>query len=213
MGDLVNFYEFIKQDETPNPNYEQHKIKIPFRMLICCASGGGKTNYVLNLLALFNNTFTRLIISTKAEEKLYDYLQEKIKKVEVYLEGKIPEITKMPKGQSGLLILDDLCLDKKPEVGQMYIRGRKLSFSTIYITQSFYQVEKIIRQNCNIICLGYGLQSRDLRMILSEFALGITLDELIKIYNEATAIKMNFLMINLDDRTIRRNITEIIREF
>ena len=183
-------------------------------MLICCASGGGKTNYLLNLLALFNNTFTKIIISTKAEEQLYNYLIEKIKKgLEVYYDAEIPEIVKMPNGQSGLLVLDDLVLDRKPEVGQMFIRGRKLHYSTIYITQSYFQTEKIIRLNVNYIAYGFGMMRRDLKLALSEYSMNISLDELVDIYNECTKEKMNFMLIDLETRTIRKNITQIIKEF
>lgn len=213
-SNLINFYEFIKQDETPNPNYETHRIKIPFRALVCCSSGGGKSNLILNLMAQMSNTFTKIVIVSKEEEPLYNYLQEKIKKgLEIHYQGSIPELNKMSKGQSGLVVFDDLVLDKKPQIGEMYIRGRKLGYSSVYISQSFYQTDKIIRQNCNIIWLGYGMQSRDLKMILSEFALSINLNDLVKMYNEITAQKMNFMMINFEDRTIRKNINEIVINF
>ena len=175
---MINFYENIKTVKTLNPNYKNHKIDLPFRGLVCCGSGGGKSNLVMNLLFLMNKTFHKIIICTKAEEPLYTYLKDKIKDVEIYYQGQIPEFEKLDK-QNGLVIFDDLCLDKdQSKIGEMFIRGRKLNYSMIYISQSFYQTPKLIRQNCNYIWLGRGLMKRDLNTILSEFALGLEKNEL-----------------------------------
>lgn len=212
---MINFYENIKQPKLLNPNVKKHKIEIPFRSLICCSSGGGKSNLTLNLLYLMNKTFHKIIICTKAEEPLYSYLQDKLKgsQVEIYYGGKIPEFEKMDKGNNGLVIFDDLVLDKNKAIGEMFIRGRKLGYSMIYISQSFYQTDKLIRQNVNYIWLGRGMQKRDLNMILSEFALGMNKNELEQIYNELTRDPMNFMMIDFNNKNIRHNITDIVKQF
>uniref|UniRef100_A0A6C0H235 Uncharacterized protein n=1 Tax=viral metagenome TaxID=1070528 RepID=A0A6C0H235_9ZZZZ len=161
-----------------------------------------------------NKTFHKIIICTKAEEPLYSYLQDKLKKgVEIYYGGKIPEFEKMDSGQNGLVIFDDLVLDKNKAIGEMFIRGRKLGYSMIYISQSFYQTDKLIRQNVNYIWLGRGMQKRDLNMILSEFALGMNKNELEQIYNELTKKPMNFMMIDFNNKNIRHNITDIVKQF
>jgi hypothetical protein len=162
-----------------------------------------------------NKTFNKIIICTKAEEPLYTYLQDKLKssQVEIYYDGKIPEFEKMDSGQNGLVIFDDLVLDKNKAIGEMFIRGRKLGYSMIYISQSFYQTDKLIRQNVNYIWLGRGMQKRDLNMILSEFALGMNKNELEQIYNELTRQPMNFMMIDFNNKNIRHNITDIVKEF
>jgi hypothetical protein len=210
---MINFYNFIKAPKTHNPNFDNHRIQVPFRGLVCCASGGGKSNLVLNLLNLMSDTFHRIIIVTKASEPLYDYLEQRIKKIEIYYEGKIPDdITKL-KEMNGLIIFDDLIIDKKPQIGELYIRGRKLNYSMIYISQSFFKTDKLIRQNCNYIFFGSGMLARDIKLILSEFSLNLSKDELLKLYNDLTKIKMDFMMIDLNERNIRKNILEIIREF
>lgn len=214
MSELINFYEYIKSDATPNPNYDTHKIPLNFRMLVACASGGGKSNYILNLLSQFTGTFTKIIICTKSDEKLYDYLLEKIKKgIEIYYEGKIPEITKMPKGQSAIIIFDDLVTNNIKAVNEQFIRGRKLNYSSVYITQSYFRTDKLIRLNVNFIAFGYGMIKRDIKLALSEYSMGISLDELVELYNKITSQKMNFMLIDLESRTIRKNIIEIVREF
>ena len=211
---LINFYEHFKQPKTHNPGYERHRIELPFRALVCCASGGGKTNLITNLLYEMTNTFHRIYIVTKAPEPLYDFICSKLKQCSIYyIDQGYPELNKMAKGENGLVIFDDLVLTKDNRIGEMFIRGRKLGYSSVYISQSFYGTPKIIRQNVGYVWLGHGMSKRDLRMILSEFALGLNLSELEQYYNQLTATKMQFMLIDLLGRNIRQNITEIVKEF
>ena len=181
MSDLINFYTTLKQKKVHNPQYDIHKIDLPFRGLINCASGGGKSNLTVNILFEMYNTFHKIIIVSKAQEPLYDNLMDKLKNIEIYYEGIIPEIEKMEDGNNGLIIFDDMVLTKNNKIGEMFIRGRKLGYSSIYISQSFFGTPKIVRQNVNYVWLGKGMNRRDLRLILSEFSLGhMTIDELEK---------------------------------
>lgn len=208
---LINFYTKVKKTSVHNPNFETHRIHIPFRMLCCCSSGSGKSNYILNLLYEFDSTFHRIIVITKAPEPLYDLLCEKLKdRVEIYYEGNLPEFEALEPGKNGIVIFDDMILTPDSRIGEMFIRGRKLHYSSIYISQSFYQTPKIIRQNCNLIALGRGIAKRDLRMILSEYSIGISIEDLSRMYFEVTKTPMYFMLIDLTSMNIRRNIKDII---
>ena len=55
----------------------------------------------------------KIIIVSKAEEPLYDMLQDKLKNISIHYEGNIPEIEKMKKGQNGLIVFDDMVLTHK----------------------------------------------------------------------------------------------------
>jgi len=66
------------------------------------------------------------------------------------------------------------------------------------LSQSFYATPKIIRQNvsyCIILKLG---GSRDVYALLREISIGLTKDELMYMYNDATKEKFNCLIVNLD---------------
>ena len=78
-GTITNFYDVLPdqfKSKIKNPNKHLHGLDLPFRMLVCAPSGSGKTNFALNLLALFSageGTFSEIRILTKnANEKLYD---------------------------------------------------------------------------------------------------------------------------------------------
>lgn len=213
MGSLINFYQQFKQKQPHNPYHDVHMMDLPFRGLINCASGGGKSNLTLNILYEMHSTFHRIIIVSKAAEPLYDYLTDKLKNISIHYEGAVPDIEKMPEGQNGLIIFDDMVLTKNNKIGEMFIRGRKLGYSCIYISQSFFGTPKIIRQNVNYVWLGKGMSKRDLRLVLSEFAIGMSVDELEQIYNDVTRTPMHFMMIDTTNRNLRRNIKDVLVEF
>lgn len=207
---MLNFYSLIKSKGSHNPGFDLHHIELPFRMLINCSSGSGKSNYVLNLLRLMTNTFTQIVICTKAPEPLYDLLQEKVETVRVhyYSEGGIPDLDPSTPEQNKIVIYDDLVTTHDPKISESFIRGRKQGWSCVYISQSYFQTPKLIRQNVNYIALGRGINLRDLRMILSEYSLDMTIDQMKELYHKLTSKKMHFMTIDLLNNNIRSNIEE-----
>lgn len=213
-GKLINFYSQIKDTKKINPHYDIHKIEIPFRMLVCTASGGGKTNFILNLLYNMSDTFHKIIIVTKAEEPLYNLMINRLKgQIEIYYEGQSPALQKLEDNMNGCIIYDDQVMTKDNNITQTFIRGRKLGYSSIYISQSFFGTPKIVRQNVNYVALGRGINKRDLKMILSEYSIGLSNDQLETYYFDLTKTKMHFMLLDLVDRNLRHNIKDIITSF
>ena len=69
---IINWYENIPKemlDNTENPNFHLHHLKIPFRMCVVAPSGPGKSNFLVNLIHLFSTgnkgTFADITITTK----------------------------------------------------------------------------------------------------------------------------------------------------
>ena len=75
-----------------------------------------------------------------------------------------------------------------------------------YIGQSFYQIPKLIRDNCQIFLLGRNLLKRDLKLILSTFPTEITLDEFVDLYHYLTPENLDTVLINIDKKYIAKNI-------
>ena len=220
--DIINFYELddVKafQKQYHNPNFESHKMTVPFRMSIIGASGSGKSNSVLNIINQFTDTFNHIKLFVKnKEEPLYQYLEKKIpEKDQLEIFEGLDALNKMNldkdfKGQT-LCIFDDLCLEKnQSQIEQLYIRGRKLAggVSLIYLSQSFYTIPRKIRLQCNYIILRKIPSSRDVNGILKEFSLSVNKDQLIKIYESCVQKSItSFLLIDLNcdpDQAFRRN--------
>jgi hypothetical protein len=217
----INFYNYVKPEKVINPNFETHNIKVPFRMLIAAPSGSGKTNALMNLIMHMDKTFHEIIVCVKsADEPLYEMLINKLKNVVVFENGEVPPLSDYSKidektkrlkridKKQRLIVFDDLITDRNANIraAEYYIKARKLGFSMCYISQSFYQIPKIIRDNTQLFILGRNLLNKDLRMILSAFPTELTLDEFTNLYNELTSEDLDVVLINIDKKYISRNI-------
>jgi ABC-type dipeptide/oligopeptide/nickel transport system ATPase component len=219
---VINFYERMDKkflDNAENPNFNLHHLKLPFRMCIVAPSGSGKTNFLLNIINLFSQgkgTFADIsIITRNKDEPLYRFLQSKNDQINIK-EGleNVPQLDKFDKDINHLVVFDDLVLakDQRP-IENYYIRARKLNCSVIYISQSYYKIPKIIRSNCSYMCLLKLSGQREVNMILSEFGLGVSKEQLLALYQYATKEKFVPLLIDMEaepqDR-FRKGFLEIL---
>ena len=207
--EVKNYYEVMNKKyhlKSHNPNYEIHKIKVPFRMLIIGNSGSMKTNTLLNLLNTMSNTFEKIYYITKnKDEPLLNFLEDKLGKKGLEItEGlsSVPDLDKIDKESNTLIILDDLVNEPKKDqkvISDYYIRCRKRNCSIVYISQSFYDVPRMIRNNINYLIVKQVSSMRNLTMIMRECSLGITKESLTTMYKEATKEKKNFMLIDLEE--------------
>ena len=207
---MVNFYD--KKDvkkyvsKTDDPNYNLHHFDVPYRALCVAPSGSGKSNFICNLIYLFckgRGTYDQIHIFCKSkDEPLYRFLCDKSKGlIEIHEDLlKLKPINEYKPHEQTLLIFDDMINDFKsfPLISEIYTRGRKRGISTMFLSQSYYSSPKIIRQNINYcIILKLG-GSRDVNAILFECSVGISKEELLYMYNDATKEKFNCLVIILE---------------
>lgn len=226
MTSMINFYETkgIQKHlkKTNNPHFDKHHLKVPFRMLICGASGTGKTSTLLNIIRAMPDTFEKIHIITKSKsEALYDYLYEETggKNGNVKIDeiddpkGGLPDLKDYDPDTNSLIVLDDLCNEtakRQQPICDYFIRARKKGVSLIYITQSYFHVPKLIRSNLNYIILKQVASQRNLMMIIKDFSLGADKKTAIEAYKQATADFNDFLMLDLDNpkRAWRKGLYE-----
>jgi hypothetical protein len=219
---MENFYlkQEVKKhiDQSYNPNIHLHNFEVPFRALIVAPSGTGKSNFLCNLLKTFcvgKGTFDEIILFCKCRhEPLYEYLNEASKGNIVVTEdiSKLPQINTLNKKTQKLYIFDDMVLDKNPLISEYFIRGRKMGVSLLFLTQSFYQTPKIIRQNTRYFIILKLSGARDLSMILKELSITKTKNELLAMYEYATQEKFDCFIIDNDavKNKYRKNFTEYL---
>ena len=208
--------------ESHNPHFDKHHIKIPFRACIVGSSGAGKTSTLLTLISLMPDTFEKIIIVTKnKDEPLYNFLYDKtggkngnVKILEFDKDG-IPDINKeFDPDFNSLLVFDDLVNQTEKEqrpIADAFIRARKRGCSLVYISQSFYAVPKMIRNNLTHIFLKQVSSMKNLTLIARECSLDIPKKELMDMYKDATKDKMGFLLMDMDgdsDKRFRKGFTE-----
>jgi len=222
-AEIINYYEKMPKEllEKPkNPNHHLHNINLPFRMCIVAPSGSGKTNFLINLLHLFScgddGTFQSMYIITKnKDEPLYKWIESKCDRI-VIKEGlhSTPPLDKFDKDANHLVVWDDLVLSKDlTMVENYYIRARKLNVSVIFISQSYFRIPKIIRNNCSYLVLLKLSGDREVNMILSENGLGIDKEQLLNMYMFATKEKFSPLVIDMEadpSQRFRKGLLKIL---
>jgi hypothetical protein len=222
-GKIVNMYEKIPKmflDKVDNPNFHLHNLKIPFRMCIVAPSGSGKSNFLLNLIHKFcagnKGTFSTIhIITRNKSEPLYKWLESECDQIRIS-EGlsNTPKLDNFDKEKNHLVVWDDLVLSKDLSmVENYYIRARKLNCSVIFLSQSYFRIPKLIRNNCSYMILLKLSGNREMNIIMSEFGLGVSKDQLLKIYEYATQEKFSPLIIDMEadkDSRFRKGLIEIL---
>jgi DNA helicase HerA-like ATPase len=198
---IENYYDHIKTKDDGlrhYPNEDKLNIKLPFRMLVQGPSGSGKTNALLNLIKHVG-IFDKIILLAKhLDEPLYKHLIDTYAKIEKKLKVQMmlaistakdmPEVEDCNEKENTLLIVDDMiCEDKKElaKIGKFWTQARKKGVSMVFISQSYYAVPKIIRQNTQHILIKKIDTPKDLRAILAESSLGIDQNELLRLYQHA----------------------------
>jgi len=219
-AEIVDWYKKLPSKyllKQHNPHYDIHGIKAPFRMLIIGGSGAGKTQTFLNILHNFGNTFQNIYIITKnKDEPLYNYLEDKLGKDGLSVKEGInnaPDLDDLDKEEQTLIVMDDLVLEKnQKKLEEYFLRARKQNASLIYISQSYYAVPRMIRQNLTYLVIKRLNTLGDLFRIMREYSLGVDKNQLKKIYDASTDTKQNFLLVDLEEEPssrFRKNFNEV----
>ena len=118
-------------------------------------------------------------------------MQDVYKNIEDYNLGKKRKI---------LIVFDDMIADminnKKlnPIVTELFIRGRKLNISIVFITQSYFKVPKDVRLNSTLFFIMKILNKRELQQIALNHSSDIDFKDFMKIYKERTKEPCSFLV-------------------
>ena len=118
-----------------------------------------------------------------------------------WMPKKILKITIQIKKRKVLIVFDDMIADminnKKLNavVTELFIRGRKLSISIVFITQSYFKVPKYIRLNSShFFIIIKVLHKRELQQIALNHSSDIDYKDFMKIYKKCSAEQYSFLV-------------------
>ena len=86
-------------------------------------------------------------------------------------------------------MISDIIKDKKLNsiVTELFIRGRKINISLVFITQSYFKVPKDVRLNTTQFFISKILNKRDLQQIVINHSSDISTKDFINIYRKCTA--------------------------
>ena len=166
---MINFDEYTNENKIEHNSKWPYIPDHPYRILIIGGSGSGKTNALLNLINNQPDIDKIYLYAKDTYETKYQYLINKRGKVELdhfddtkaFMEysNDMQDVYKNIedynpiKKRKVLIVFDDMIADminnKKldPVVTELFIRGRKLNISIVFITQSYFKVPKDVRLN------------------------------------------------------------------
>ena len=87
-------------------------------------------------------------------------------------------------------------------VTKLFIRGRKLNISLVFITQSYLKVPKDVRLNSTHFFITKIPNKRELQQIVINHSSDISTEDFINIYKECTAEPYSFF---INDTTLASN--------
>ena len=209
-------------DDYTNENIIELNLKWPYipdhpcRILIIGGSGSGKSNALLNLI---NNQpdIDKIYLHAKDPyEKKYQYLINKRKKVGInhfndpkaFMEysNDMQDVYKNVedynpiKKRKVLIIFDDTIADMinnnklNPIITELFIRGRKLNISIVFITQSYFKVPKDVRLNSTHFFIMEIPNKRELQQIALNHSFDIGFKDFMNIYKKSTKEPYSFLV-------------------
>ena len=213
---MINF------DDYTNENIIEHNPKWPYipdhphRILIIGSSGSGKTKALLNLINNQLDIDKIYLYAKDPYEAKYQYLIKKREKVgldhfddhKAFIEysNDMQDVYKNiedynpGKKRKVLIIFEDKIADminnKKlnPTVTELFIRGRKLNISIVFIMQSYFKVPKDVRLNSTHLFIMKILNKRELQQIALNHSSDIDFKDFMKIYKECTKEPYSFLV-------------------
>ena len=212
---MINF------DSYTNENKIEHNLKWPYipdhscKTLIVAGSVSGKTNALFNLINNQPDIDKIYLYAKDPYETKYQYLIKKREKLglnhfddpKAFMEysNDMQDVYKNiedynPGEKHKILIVFDMIADMinnkrlNPVVTELFIRGRKLNISIVFIIQSCFKVLKDVRLNSKHFFIMKVPNKRELQQIVLDHSSYIDFKNFMKIYKKYTAEPYSFLV-------------------
>jgi hypothetical protein len=230
----------MKNISAPIINYDNDKEDFlnkhilaplwPFRLLICGASGCGKTNLLMNLIYNYLYYNKIYIYAKDLTESKYQMLQDFFEEVNETMKVKTGEdfqvatfssskddivnVDDLEKEYQNLIIFDDFVTEADQHlIIDLFIRSRKKNCSLIYLTQSYFSTPKDIRLQCNYFIFYNISNERELLEIQKDHCLDVDKYTFKEYFIKATLEPYNFFLIDKKTKELRfRKNFDVINE-
>ena len=213
---MINFDNYTNENKTEHSSKWPYVADHPYRILIVGGSGSVKTNALLNLINNQPDIDKIYLYAKDRYEAKYQYLINKREKVgldhfncgKAFMEysNDIQDVYKNIENYNPgekrkiLIVFDDMIADMINDqklnlvVTELFIRGRKLNISIVFITQSYFKVPKDVRLNSTHFFIMKIPNKRELKQIALNHSSDIDFKYLIKIYKKCNAEPYSFLV-------------------
>ena len=211
---MIKFDKYASENKTEHNRNWPHIPDHPYKILIIGSSVSGKQNLLLNLIENQPDLDKIYLYVKDLYEAKYQYLINICEKVGIdhfkdpkafiMYSNDMHDVYKMRddynsgKENKVLIVSDDMIADviknKKLDsiVTELFIRGRKISISLAFITQSYFRVPNDVRLNTILFFIGKIPNKRELQQIAINHSSDISTKDFINIHRECTAEPYSF---------------------
>ena len=166
---MINFDDYVNENKTEHNKNWPYTPDGPYRILVIGGWGSGKTNVLLNLIENQPDIDKIYLYAKDPYESKYQYLINKREGVGInhfndpkaFIEysNNMHDVYKNidkynhNKEKKILIVFDDVIADMinnkelNSIVAELFIRGRKLNISLVFISQSYLKIPKDVRLN------------------------------------------------------------------
>ena len=221
---MIDFDDYFNENKIKHNKNWPYIPDHPYRILITGGSGSGKTNLLLNLIENQLDIDKIYLYEKDPYGSKYQYLINKREgaginhfndpKAFIEYSNDMHDVYKniddynLDKGNKILIVFDDMIADmiynKKLNsvVTELFIRGRKLNISLVFITQSYFKVPKDVKLNASHFFIAKISNKRELQQIAINNSSDINTKDFANIYRKCTDEPYSFLV---DDTTLASN--------
>ena len=211
---MINFDDYANENKTEHNQKWPHIPDHPCRILIIGGSGSEKANALLSLINYQPDIDKIYLYAKDPYEAKYQFLINKREstglkhfndpKAFIEYSNDIQDVYKnigeynTDKERKILIVFDDMIADminnKKLNsiVTELFIRGRKLNISLVFITQSYFKVLKDVTLNTTHFFITKIPNKRELQQIALNHSSDISTKDFIKIRKKCTAEPYSF---------------------
>ena len=213
---MINFEDYANENKTEHNSKWQYITDHPCRILIIGGSESGKTNALLNLMNNQSDIDKIYLYAKDPYETKYQFLINKRKsaglkhfndpKAFIEYSNDMQDVYKnideynTDKERKILIVFDDMIADminnKKLNsiVTELFIRGRKLNISLVFITQSYFKVPKDVRLNTSHFFSNKFSNRIEIQQIALNHSSDVSTKDFIIIRRKYTAEPYSFLV-------------------
>ena len=215
---MINFGDCVNESKTKHNKNWPYTPDYPYIILLIGGSGSGETNALINVVENRPDIDKIYLYGKDPYEAKYQYLINKREGVGIdhfnnpkaFIEYsndmrdvyKVINYCNLNKENKILIFFDDMIADmihnKKlgSIVTELFIRGRKLNISLVFITQSYFKVPKDVRLNTSHFFIAKIPNKRELQQIAINHSSDINTKDFANIYRKCTDEPYSFLVID-----------------
>ena len=212
---MINFDDYANENKTEHNQKWPYILDHPYRILIIGGSGSGKTNALLNLINNQPDIDKIYLYAKDPYEAKYQYLINKRESIglnhyddakafieysnNVQDDYKNIDQYNADKERKILIVFDNMIADMinnkmlNSIVTELFIRGRKLNISLVFITQSYFKVLKDVTLNTTHFFITKIPNKRELQQIALNHSSDISTKDFINTYKKYTTKPYSFL--------------------